>query len=149
MLCLSVLRRGFGGTIYLDEYEAFRRVVLLNYVEAGNSRFLYAVARVLDSRLPKRVDQLRFHMHVDMNDKHSRIAAQDGVGQTPRWARLLFRNAQQTDRSRAQTRATTPWSSMAATKRGPRQADCYSTALSKVACKLVRKPLTGVRGSVS
>src|SRR5439155_11834523 len=56
--------------IDFDEHETVRVVRLLDDIKAGNARFLDAVARVLECGLPERLDALRFHMNLDMDDQH-------------------------------------------------------------------------------
>ena len=59
------------GAVDLDEHEARRVVLLLDHVEPGDAGFADAVAGVRDGRGAKRLDRLRFHVDVHMDDDHA------------------------------------------------------------------------------
>src|SRR2546429_1671697 len=76
MRSLFVCRRRVRVAIDFDEHETVWVVRVLDDIKAGNARFLDAVARVLECGLPERLDALRFHMNLDMDDQHDLFSTQ-------------------------------------------------------------------------
>src|SRR5664279_154464 len=65
-VCGCSIRRAIG----LDQHEFRFVVLLLDYIEARDTRFLNAVASILDRGPPELCDRLGFYLHMHMNDKH-------------------------------------------------------------------------------
>jgi hypothetical protein len=63
--------RSVRGAIHLNKNEPRGVVALLDDIEAGNPRFLNAVASILDACLAKGFHRLWLHVYVHMNDQHS------------------------------------------------------------------------------
>jgi hypothetical protein len=56
-------------TVHLDQHEVGGIAHLLDYVQAGHARFLYAVAGILQRCLVKGVDKFWFDVYVHVDDK--------------------------------------------------------------------------------
>jgi hypothetical protein len=66
----------------LDQDEPGRVILLLDHVEACNTRFANAVARILERRGLEGLDRIRLDVDVDMNHQHQRISlrVRPGIG---------------------------------------------------------------------
>ena len=68
-----VCGRRLFGAIPLDQHEPRRVVLLLNHVEPGDAGLFHAFTGVSQRGCLERLDAIRPHMHVDMNEEHDRL----------------------------------------------------------------------------
>src|SRR5262245_31648167 len=68
---LLVVSRRFLRPVNLDEHEPRWILAVLDDIEAGDARLLHALVGILERGCPERVDMLRLHEAVNMDDEQA------------------------------------------------------------------------------